>query len=219
MNISVTIPQLFYDLIARAIPGSLFLLMSGLVLLGVKNDLLTSASLTGSSVVVIILAMGFIVLAYMVGWVLHAFTFQSYSSRTRTRYETDKTALSIAEKYNWIRIKNEVVGFRITKLRAEARMLETSRSGMTYVFLLAVGLILLNKLASFQMEGQSDFLWGIKLGLPLILAIGFRKLEKRSWDKYYANVTSHYQILFNIPAARPGSSAGKVPTTRNKKRR
>jgi hypothetical protein len=196
MNISVTIPQMFYDLIARAIPGFLFLVMLGFVLTG-TGEASIAASLSGmNSVTAIVIALAAIVLAYLLGWVLHAFTFLSASSKARAKYESKKNKLSISDMYNWIRIKDEVVGFRITKLRAEARMLEVSRSGLIYITAIAAGLLALHKLAVLPMDGQSPLGWGVKLGVPLLMAIAFWKLERRAWEKYYGAVGSHYKILF-----------------------
>jgi len=133
MSISITIPQLFYDLIARVIPGFLFLLMLGFEFSGTKIKVIPSGVLN-NSLAVIMLAIVCLVLSYLMGWVLLAFTFLSDEEKTKIHHERlEKRIVSIQEMYHRIRIKNEAVGFRILKLRAEARMLESSRTGMIFI--------------------------------------------------------------------------------------
>lgn len=206
MNIFVTIPQLFYDLIARIIPGFLFLFMLGFELSGTGAELIPQGVLSSNSIATILMAIAYGVLFYLMGWVLRAFTFLSVGETVKGKYESKaKDAIPISEMYNRIRIENEAVGFRITKLRAEVRMLEASRVGMVFVFVISTGLLLLNAPALFPMIGQSALEWGFKLGVPLILALAFRMCEERAWDKYYDNVTNHYKILFKTGTAKQQS--------------
>jgi hypothetical protein len=203
MKLSVTIPQLFYDLIARMLPGFLFLFMLGFELSGTGTELIPQGVLSSNSIATILMAIVCGILFYLMGWVLRAFTFLSVGEKVKAKYESKaKNAISISEMYNRIRIENEAVGFRITKLRAEARMLEASRVGMAFVFVISAGLLLLHALALLPMIGQSTLGWGYKLGVPLILAVAFRRCERGAWNRYYDNVTNHYEILFKTRAAK-----------------
>lgn len=210
MSIPVTIPQIFYDMIARAIPGFLFLLVLGFEFSGVDADLVPEGLLSSGSVTAIMIALVFGILSYLMGWVLHAFTFLSAEGLVRAKHNSDKSALSSAEKYNRIRIKNEAVGFRITKLRAEARMLETSRTGMVFASLIGASLLVLSRTAWLPIEGQSALGWLCKLAIPLIVATAFWKCERRAWNSYYGSVDSHYNILLEAEAeAQTKPSVGK----------
>ena len=156
-----------------------------------------------SSITAILTAITYGVVSYLMGWVLFAFTFWSVEDKVKEKHKPkDENAASITERYQRIRIDNEAVGFRILKLRAEARMLERSRTGMVFVFVISVGLLLLNQSALLPMFGQSALGWGVKLGVPLILAVAFRKCERLAWDGYYGNIMTNYEILFGIGAAK-----------------
>jgi hypothetical protein len=195
MKISVTIPQVFYDLIARVLPGFLFLLMLSFEFSGAGIEVIQFSSSNSMAIVVNTLVCG--VLSYVMGWVLLAFTFCSVEARVREEHESrlDEDAPSMSDMYYKIRIWNEAVGFRIVKLRAEARMLETSRTGMVYIFLISIGLLLLSRLGSLPLFNQPVLVWATKLCIPAILAVAFRKCERRVWNNYYGNIPKNYGIL------------------------
>ena len=154
MQFSVTIPQIFYDLIARIVPGSLFLIaltyeLSGT---GITSPLLTNLSSDVLLIILFVLACG--IMSYLMGWVLHAFSFLSAEADIKKAHESNlasqKIRFSLREMYIMIRMKNEAAGFRILKLRAEARMLQSSRTGMFYISWIALGLVLLNSLVAAE---------------------------------------------------------------------
>lgn len=212
MKLSVTIPQMFYDLIARVVPGFLFLLMLNFELSGTGIVVIQLATSSSNSMAIILNALVYGVLSYLMGWVLLAFTFGSVEKRTREEHESklNEDSLSMSEMYHGIRIKSEAVGFRIVKLRAEARMLETSRTGMVYIFVISLGLLLLSKLGLFPSFSQSPLAWGIKLCIPIILAVAFRKCERRTWNNYYGNIPKNYEILFETRVrSRQGPNTGQ----------
>lgn len=198
MKISVTIPQIFYDLIARVVPGFLFLLMLNFELSGTGIEVIQLAAASNNSMVILLNALVYAVLSYLMGWMLLAFTFFSFEKGVRKEHKSKLSANSpsMSEMYHSIRIENEAVGFRIVKLRAEARMLETSRTGMVYIFVISLGLLLLSRLGSFPLFSQPLWVWGIKLCIPIVLAVAFWKCERRAWNNYYGNIPKNYEILF-----------------------
>lgn len=198
MKLSVTIPQIFYDLIARVLPGFLFLLMLNFELYGTRVEIIQLASSSSNSMAVFLNALVYAILSYFMGWILLAFTFRSFEKRVRKEHESklNENSPSMLEMYYSIRIKDEAVGFRIVKLRAEARMLETSRTGMVYVFVISLGLLLLSRLGLVPLFSQPYLVWGIKLCIPIVLAVAFWKCERRAWNNYYGNIPKSYEILF-----------------------
>ena len=198
MKISVTIPQIFYDLIARVVPGFLFLLMLNFELSGTGIEVIQLAASSNNSMALLLNALVYAVLSYLMGWILLAFTFWSVGNRIRDEHESrlSENSPSMWKMYHSLRIKDEAVGFRIVKLRAEARMLETSRTGMVYIFVISLGLLLLSKLGLFPSFSQSSLAWGAKLCISIILAVAFRRCERRMWKNYYRNIPENYEILF-----------------------
>lgn len=200
MQFSVTIPQLFYDLIARAIPGSLFLIILSYEIsdTGVNGPCLPSLSSDLLSVTLFVLACG--IMSYLMGWVIPSYSFLTAEPNIKKEYESilksQKITLPIREMVDLIRIKDEASGFRILKRRAEARMLESSRVGMFYISWIALGLVLLNALNVLPSANNSALGWTIKVIIPIILAFAFWKQERRAWQAYYNATISHYKILF-----------------------
>lgn len=199
MQFSVTIPQLFYDLIARMVPGSLFLIMLSYEMsgTGVYTSSVNTFSSDLLSVTLYVLVGG--IMSYLMGWVLQSFSFLSAEQSIKKEYDSlldsQKVTLEIREIYDLIRIKNEAAGFRILKRRAEARMLESSRVGMFYVSWISLGLILLNVLKQLPSFDISTLEWIIRVLIPIVLTLGFWKQEQRAWRGYYHNVINHYKIL------------------------
>ena len=76
---------------------------------------------------------GYAIICYFVGWLLTAFTWGSYNSKVKNQHIKDLSERTMREMYHKIRLANPSEGFRIIKLRAEARMLEASRTGMFIV--------------------------------------------------------------------------------------
>lgn len=195
MEIAATIPQIFYDLIARVLPGFLFLLMLHFELSGIKVKFIQLTS--KNSMAIVLIALVCVVLSYFMGRMLFAVKFYSVEERVKKEYKSklDKNSISISEMYHRIRIKNATEGFCILKLRAEARMLETSRTGMIYIFIISLSLLLLSKLGLIPSSSQSLLVWGIKLCIPIIMAVAFGKCEWRAWRYYYVNTPVIYKIL------------------------
>lgn len=198
MSLSITVPQLFYDFIARIIPGLLFILSLDFMLSKNPSEAIRQIAMANNSMAVILIPILIGFLAYIIGWVLYIFTFRSLSKEIRQKHQArlNQGSIKLTEMYQRIRIKNEAVGFRIVKLRAEARMLEASRSGMIYIFFITLGYVLLGRLGYVSLLGQNTLFWIIKLSITVILAGAFWKGEKRAWNFYNGNVSKCYAILF-----------------------
>lgn len=205
MNISITIPQIFYDIIARVFPGYIFVFVLKVELLGtgvnITNILDNGAN---NSVDKLLNGIGFLIICYFIGWILNAFTFLSYEEDVKKIHEeklkTKNKSISFYEMYHTIRLKNATEGFRIIKLRAEARMLETSRTGMIIILFCSVCIMFITKPSfCWNLIDISFLIWIGKLILPFVLFIGFRKSEKSAWNRYYGNISSCYELIIKMP--------------------
>jgi hypothetical protein len=204
MKVSFTIPQMFYDLIARVIPGFLFFTLLSLEFIDTESGIISAEKLPDNAIIAILITIAVFIMSYLMGWVLLAVTFFSTEPKIKKEHESKSGNLvSITEMYHKIRIKNEAVGFRVLKLRAEARMIESSRTGMFLVFVFTVCLLLLNKLYVITTYSHTTLEWVIKLSIPLFLALAFMKIERRTWNNYYGNIVKHYKILFKTSAVKP----------------
>ena len=200
MNMSVTIPQLFYDVIARVVPGFVFLVALNLELSGTGLQVIERPTSSDNTIAVVFNSFGYCIVCYVIGWVLSALTFcglrDEVEQECRNKLNLNEDSMSFSEMYQRIRFKNEAAGFRIAKLRAESRMLETSRSGMVYILLIAIGLLHISRcgwISSFQ---PSSLEWALRICVPIVIALALRKRERPAWKNYYANVYSVYTILF-----------------------
>ncbi len=201
MNISVTIPQLFYDFIARILPGFLFLFMLNFELATVNINISDFVFIDSSanSMATFINALGFVVLSYFGGWILSAFIFSDMENFFREYCSHNEKTYSMYELYDMqhkIRLKSESAGFRIVKLRAEARMLESSAIAMFMTVGITLLLFSLFKLSLTEFYNQSYLTWFFKLIIPLVMAMSFQRLGKKAWDRYFGNVINHFEIIF-----------------------
>jgi len=211
MKISVTIPQVFYDVIARVLPGYLFLFA-----INCEVDLRILRSLSASartSVDAVLNGIGYTVLSYFMGWVLLAGTVGSLRKRVMGEIEgarePQQRSPSLREMFHRIRIKHPGEGFRILKLRAEARMIETSRTAMCCASVVGIFGLLFGKSPLFGLSGQSHSERAAKIVIPLIAALAFRRCERRTWRNYFGNIPVTYKILFHTRVAKvtPGLSS------------
>lgn len=201
MNISITVPQLFYDLIARVLPGYLFLFMLRISLSGTGSSFKQFNVVPSTTSMGILLnGVGYLILCYFTGWVLRAFSFcgVEYKMSQLSQKSPDRQGelSSLYEKYHRIRLKNEAAGFRIVKLRSEVRMLEASRTGMCLIFVISTILLLLSKLSLITLSTQSNWIWLLKLLIPVMLALAFHKSLGPACDRYSGNIEKHYKIMF-----------------------
>ena len=146
MSMIVTIPQLFYDLIARVLPGYLFLIMLRVSLYGTgfsfeQFEIVQSVTSVGA----ILNGLSLLVVCYFVGWMLRSVSLRGVEHvgvRLLQEGGARPDLSEMATKFLKIRLKNETVGFRIRKLGAEARMFEASRTGMCLIFFISAFTVL-----------------------------------------------------------------------------
>lgn len=191
MNVSVTIPQLFYDLIARVIPGFLFLfgLQMQLRSLGIPVDYSISSG-DGNWFGPLTRGLTFLFLAYLTGWLLSGLILFSKRRSVEKGHESKHAdAPSINRQFQAVRILHPVSGFRVVKLRSEARMLEALRTGLVLLTAIVLSSVFATAESSFSLESV------IRVLLPLAAAAIFYSLEKRAWTTYCGNVTSIYKMV------------------------
>lgn len=199
-NIYATIPQIFYDLIARICPGYFVCFIFNFVFSGTGFEIGKYGSTSGSDLVATLFkGIGFITLCYFISWVLRSFTFKSYRETIKKETEDNEKfkveGYDIQRMYQCIRINYPQVGYRIVKLRAEAKMLEGARTGMCYIFLFALILFFCSKFNFYSCPISHDGIWFIKLVIPAVFAVSFRLSERPIWKKYYRTIPISYQLL------------------------
>ncbi len=195
MNLSIVVPQIFYDLYARVLPGLIFLLVLSLGFPEL-NMYIGAHGSTGINNLVDSLGQGFgyAALSYFFGWLFSAFTLASKRKAIHNIYSKKDDPKTLNAKYQWIRLSNSEAGFRIVKLRAEARMFEATRTAMFAIIIFSAAYLLLFPL--LDLIEQVSWTKGITIiVLALIAAIGFRKCEIKAWDYYWGNVCIIYDIL------------------------
>jgi len=201
MKFSIIIPQLFHDLIARILPGFLFLLI---LIMGIPNVMSQLLFLGPEETDNVIDSLGksfsIVALSYALGWMFFSFIFWSKRETTRKKHEKNGNSKSLNHKYQWIRLSHPPAGFRIVKLRAEARMFETSRTAMIAIILIAILYVVYFTVVSVISDVWTLGLinWVrliVMLLVASILCVGFRRCEERAWEYYWANIDTIYDLL------------------------
>lgn len=189
MNISFTIPQLFYDFIARVFPGFLFLFALRVCLAGTGIDpglIISIQSVT--SVGNVLEGLGFLVLCYFAGWILRSLRWPNLQPDESTDFRT---------MYQRLRLQHPEAGFRVVKLRAEARLLEASRMGM----LIVGGLVLVAWIfrSTNLVAGDSipHSVWALRIVLPVLIGLVFLSRERAAWKTYRGNVKKIHSLIFD----------------------
>src|SRR5262245_2672675 len=108
MNLSIVIPQIFYDLIARVFPGFLFLMSLRLELLGTNVYANFGGRLdeAAGSVERFLSGVGTTVVCYILGWLLHGLTFEGAEVAARGHHSRE----SLYEHYQRIRLSDAEAG-------------------------------------------------------------------------------------------------------------
>lgn len=201
MNMVIAVPQLFYDLIARVFPGFLFLSMICFLSIVSIRDYGIQLAITWlkspdnfwSS---LYFGISYFIFSYYIGWILSILS----NIKPFYEYSIDKILLrdyppELKDYYHKIRLENESVGFRIVKLRAEAKMLESSRTAMcivAFMMLLGFAYEILHEPTDYQqLLKQSSLVF-----VPAILAIIFQKSIKSAIERYTGNIEAHYRLMF-----------------------
>jgi hypothetical protein len=188
MSISIVIPQIFYDIIARVLPGYLFLFSLGA---SIYNDIYWFGRVGNpqdNSWYILFIMMEVFILSYFAGWILRTISCYGMDDMMMAKMIARKDRPTIKEKYQIIRLKNPDAGFRIIKLRAEIRMLEASRNGFVLVILISIMQLIADK------SDISPAFIG-KIILFLLLALVFQKAIRPAFDNYIGNIESIYEII------------------------
>jgi hypothetical protein len=148
-------------------------------------------------------------LCYFLGWFLRVTTIGNSETQREKRWKEKNANVELPmpfrEMFQRIRLQNESAGFRILKLRAEARMLETSRTAMVYSFLLCF-VLLCGELGGLSLFRLGWGWWVAKLSIPVAVGVTFWRHEQHAWNHYFGNILAVHQIMF--PAS--GSKAEAV---------
>jgi len=224
MKISIVIPQLFYDTIARVIPGVVVLvLVEAYGTIGpdqkavIKPEFTSVVEAIGNGAVLVLIA-------YVVGWILSGLTWfshepkhittESFSEEPPDSYDQMP---SLRSQYQWIRLAHTEAGLRIVKLRAEARMLEAIRT--TFVLSTSMaGILLLVKLFHVDLLFIEASTW--RLSVLLFMSFAFAiviywRLERNAWDNYKGNISRIYKILHDNKNPIPIESYIQWPSNNN----
>lgn len=201
MKFSIVIPQLFYDLIARILPGFFFIVLV-LISMPELTRYLSPLTTTGRDNFLdsLMQGAGYAAFFYFFGWLFFAFTWGSKREEMREKYAKDNNCKpqDLDKWYQWIRLTHPPAGFRIVKLRAEARMFEATRTAMLALIILAFTYVLVLLIMALSSSSTDTVFWLRPLIGVLIAAVslyGFRKCEGRAWDYYWGNICSIYKIL------------------------
>lgn len=155
-DIASLVPQIFYDLIGRVVPGALVLLLGALLF--VEPSAAAQFWRTPAPVPTTVLVFVALLLAYSVGTILGAIAFAILNWEWTTRSVSsitaeipsdfnakDLTRGQIAFMYDALQLYNPAAGARLVKLRAEQHMAAVLVAG---VMVLAVAGILVERPAS-----------------------------------------------------------------------
>ena len=196
----MTIPQLFYDVIARILPGYLFYCIFRLLTFDLKLKLPEFISTSQSNIATSIGAgIGIVIIFYFIGVLLTSFTFSSYKKDVKKKFEKKVKklypGLGLNDLYQCIRLKNESAGFRLVKLRAESKFIEVSRSFIVILFIIFLVISLLHLFKALNIPSYSLLSFSIKFCSMIIIIIGLRLQEKIYWTRYYGNVLRIYPLV------------------------
>jgi len=207
MSVPIVIPQIFYDLIARVLPGYLFLYILGA---SIYDDVFWIKQLDigqANYVFVFFFVVGYFIVCYFAGWVLRTIScfFGSVMLKfpVLRKYSINsiddlmelekKKSPTINDKYQMIRIKDQTSGFRIVKLRAEARMLEASRNGMIVIIMILISRFIVHMIVSYDLNMQ---VFAMEVLILSILAAVFQRALSSAFYNYIRNIDIIYKIIF-----------------------
>ncbi len=194
MNLQIAIPQLFYDLIARVVPGLFFLKSLEIVL---RIDLLSAEP--RNSVESTFAGLVYVAGCYVTGWLLataHGRRFREREPRLMSLPPScPPTHWDRVRKYDLVRLIAPETGMRIVKLRAERRMLQASSVGA-----LAVAFILGLTLCIDWLEGAASRMsvrHAITRFIVLLAIYGaLWVLARRVNKRFKRSVNEHFWLLW-----------------------
>ncbi len=201
MNLAITVPQIFYDIIARVLPGFFFLLFIKIVFIGTNGDVALFGNDNSANFATSLRdGIGYFFLFYLFGWVLHSLTYKSHRKKIRKEHneklrKNEKNSITIRSMFQELRIINPEAGFRVVKLRAEARMIEATRTGTGILILISALAVILD---IFKVHTFSEFIkieLLLKISILIIVYFSLRHIERSRWHRYYDNIPAIYNIV------------------------
>lgn len=189
-KVATTIPHLFYDLLARIIPGTIFLSLA--IVQGFQYALFGSVREVGSSNFMATFLNGliFAAAAYFSGWMLSVFSV----SRISGYFGKEDKGKKLRHEYYKVKLKSERAGFPILKLRAEVRMLEAIQVAFSILIILNLSRSFFPKL--FGDEVTSGELNLASLATLVLGVIGTQLAIKPTWDRYHSAIETHHGLIF-----------------------
>jgi hypothetical protein len=204
MGLSLTIPQLFYDFIARVMPGFLFLFVLRANFVGTGIKLSPAATLgTLTSVGNLLYGFGFLVLCYFAGWILRSIRWPNLQPKESSEFRA---------MYQRVRLQHPESGFRIVKLRAEARLLEASRTGMFLVAGLTLAVWMFYRTELIRGVSLPHSVWALRVAVPALIGLIFLKTEPSVWRAYRGNVEALHSLIIDEGYPRQIGAGGGTAT-------
>lgn len=193
MNFSLTIPSVFYDLIARVIPGYVLVLLTRLFIPSLYDRVRTVLDVQPAEGFAALASMlGFTVVCYLLGWLLHGAALLMRIEKWGRPKKPEKLFV----QYDKVLAENEQLGYRTMKLRAEASMLETC--------LIASALVGLGKLSELILGAN-----GLRYTAFFLGAVSIIAAYRTAWNRYYGVVESSYE---HVTAGRRRDGGGPGAT-------
>jgi hypothetical protein len=210
MKVSIVIPQLFYDLISRILPGILFLSFIMIFMPNVFKQIII-INISGAKNFIDSIGYGVLITiySYFLGWLFNSLSFISKEDKifnekkgdnesiTPTKIKERKTLSN--KKYHWVRLNNLDAGFRIVKLRAEARMLEAVQFSMILFVLIYLIYIIYNAfIPAMNIDRDSTqriMMMITAFIMPACFFTGCFFHAEKAWQSYWGNIDIIYDIL------------------------
>ncbi len=197
------VPQLFYDLIGRLVPGMVLLLSFGIVYAGPTyalssiEPLLSGRNLSfGFWTFLVLIMVSYVVSIVLSGlWdgvteLFHRFftvvkALLNHSSTKGNNKEDDSEYPSHSLMYDIIRLKAPDVGARLVKLRAESRLPKVLIAG--WIILAVVNLYLLIRNPSVERT--------LLEGVLILSILGAYSFMRHIESRYTTSLKNHWDIL------------------------
>lgn len=160
------VPQIFYDIIARVIPGSTILILTGLTISGPQTAYLELQKLASNQTINLWTVTAFVMIAYVFGYILNEFwrlTIDKLTKKRRGRLHKENTEKAIEQlnkrrrlmkekeikidyddlpkdfiMHDDIRVAEDLEGYRLLKLRAENRLCSYMCTGLLVLLIVNV---------------------------------------------------------------------------------
>ncbi len=203
MNIQVTIPQLFYDLIARVLPGFYFLKVWEVIF----NKELFSFESSNNWAQITFTGVAYIAISYVIGWILASPAYLFELKRNSSKSKKDKTFKDpyywkqpvkwrTYIKHDWVRLIHEPSGFRLVKLKAEKRMIKSLLTATILIFTIMITLFSLSNFFNYDITLKIDFFF-IKALVLSCIAIAFTIINIKMKKTYTQSLDTHFWLLQN----------------------